>query len=41
VFDLATDLALALDPVGLAEQAGIYPDRWQRNGSVAQRHGSY
>ncbi len=31
MFDLATDLALALDPVGLAEQAGIYPDRWQRN----------
>jgi hypothetical protein len=31
VFDLATDLALALDPVGLAEQAGFYPDRWQRN----------
>lgn len=31
MFDLANDLALALDPVTFAEEAGIYPDRWQRN----------
>jgi hypothetical protein len=31
VLDLADDLAMALDPVLLAEQAGLYPDRWQRN----------
>ena len=29
--DLANDLALALDPVTFAEEAGINPDRWQRN----------
>ena len=29
--DMATDLALALDPVCLAEAAGMYPDRWQRD----------
>ena len=29
--ELASDLALALDPVLLAEQAGLYPDRWQRD----------
>ena len=28
--DLANDLALALDPVTFAEEAGINPDRWQR-----------
>ena len=28
---LATDLALALDPVRLAEEAGLAPDPWQRD----------
>ena len=28
---MAVDLAMALDPVALAEAAGLYPDRWQRN----------
>jgi len=28
---IATDLAMALDPVRLAEQAGIVPDPWQRD----------
>ncbi len=36
---MALDLAQALDPVCLAEVAGLYPDRWQRNvlRSVAPR----
>jgi len=36
---MAVDLAMALDPVALAEAAGLYPDRWQRNvlRSVAPR----
>lgn len=36
---MALDLAMALDPVALAEAAGLYPDRWQRNvlRSVAPR----
>ncbi len=29
--ELARDLALALDPVVLAEQAGLQPDKWQRD----------
>src|SRR5687767_2067994 len=29
--ELATDLALALDPVLLAEDAGLYLDKWQRD----------
>jgi hypothetical protein len=36
--ELANDLALALDPVCLAEQVGIIPDRWQRN--VLRSHAS-
>ena len=28
---IATDLALALDPVRFAERAGLYPDPWQAN----------
>jgi hypothetical protein len=31
ITDIATDLALALDPVRFAEAAGITPDRWQRD----------
>ncbi len=36
---MAVDLAMALDPVALAEASGLYPDRWQRNvlRSVAPR----
>ncbi len=36
---MAVDLAMALDPVALAEAGGLYPDRWQRNvlRSVAPR----
>jgi hypothetical protein len=29
--DIASDLAMALDPVLLAEAAGIQPDKWQRD----------
>ncbi|HSH81232.1 MAG TPA: terminase family protein, partial [Herpetosiphonaceae bacterium] len=29
--ELAADLAMALDPVVLAEQAGLQPDKWQRD----------
>ncbi len=31
IANVGHDLALALDPVCLAEQAGIMPDRWQRD----------